>query len=204
MSSRLGFAMRRLENSLCQPSSKWVPYFELGKVKAAKRRGMRSAFHQLCPRYSGTLTPTVPTAIRLWETFTFVTSYSVYTLNYKTITDAHFFSLQKEHIRIIKPALALCSCTRLLFIFFFCCCCLNPNGSVFLYIAFECTEKAEAERPCGAKRPCLLYQYQYGLWRKVLLKQICQNVRHSGAACLLIAFCHECKQFGQFSVNRAD
>ena len=32
---------------------------------------MGSAFHQLCPRYSGTLTPTAPTAIRLWETFTF-------------------------------------------------------------------------------------------------------------------------------------
>ena len=29
------------------------------------------AFHQLCPRYSGTLTPTAPTAIRLWDTFTF-------------------------------------------------------------------------------------------------------------------------------------
>ena len=32
---------------------------------------MGSAFHQLCPRYSGTLTPTAPTAIRLWETFIF-------------------------------------------------------------------------------------------------------------------------------------
>ena len=32
---------------------------------------MGSAFHQLCPRYSGTLNPTAPTAIRLWETFTF-------------------------------------------------------------------------------------------------------------------------------------
>ena len=30
---------------------------------------MGSAFHQLCPRYSGTLTPTAP--IRQWETFTF-------------------------------------------------------------------------------------------------------------------------------------
>ena len=30
---------------------------------------MGSAFHQLCQRYSGTLTPTAPTAIRLWETF---------------------------------------------------------------------------------------------------------------------------------------
>ena len=32
---------------------------------------MGSAFHQLCPRYSGTLTPTAPTAIRLWDIFTF-------------------------------------------------------------------------------------------------------------------------------------
>ena len=32
---------------------------------------MGSAFHQMCPRYSGTLTPTAPTAIRLWETYTF-------------------------------------------------------------------------------------------------------------------------------------
>ena len=32
---------------------------------------MGSAFHQLCPRYNGTLTPTAPTANRLWETFTF-------------------------------------------------------------------------------------------------------------------------------------
>ena len=28
---------------------------------------MGSAFHQLCPRYSGTLTSTAPTAYRLWE-----------------------------------------------------------------------------------------------------------------------------------------
>ena len=32
---------------------------------------MGSAFHQLCPRYSGTLNSTAPTASRLWETFTF-------------------------------------------------------------------------------------------------------------------------------------
>ena len=32
---------------------------------------MGSAFHQLCPRYSGTLTSTAPTAIKLWDTFTF-------------------------------------------------------------------------------------------------------------------------------------
>ena len=33
---------------------------------------MGYAFYQLCPRYSGTLTPTAPMAIRLWETFTFL------------------------------------------------------------------------------------------------------------------------------------
>ena len=32
---------------------------------------MGSAFHQLCPRYSGTLAPSAPTANRLWKTFTF-------------------------------------------------------------------------------------------------------------------------------------
>ena len=31
---------------------------------------MGSAFHQLCPIYSGTLTHSAPTAIRLWESFT--------------------------------------------------------------------------------------------------------------------------------------
>ena len=33
---------------------------------------MGSAFHQLCPRYSGTLNPTAPTAISLKKTFTFL------------------------------------------------------------------------------------------------------------------------------------
>ena len=36
---------------------------------------MGSAFHQLCPRYSGTLTPTAPTATRLWDSFTFTFLY---------------------------------------------------------------------------------------------------------------------------------
>ena len=33
---------------------------------------MGSTFDQLCLRYSKSLTPTVRTSIRLWETFTFV------------------------------------------------------------------------------------------------------------------------------------
>ena len=43
---------------------------------------MGSAFHQLCPRYSGTLTPTAPTAIRLWDTFTFLPFLVVERTNY--------------------------------------------------------------------------------------------------------------------------
>ena len=50
-------------------------FFELGKDKAAKGEGWGFVFHQLCPRYSGTLTPTAPMANRLWETFTFTFYY---------------------------------------------------------------------------------------------------------------------------------
>ena len=46
--------------------------FRIRAGYGSKRRGVGSAFHQLCPRYSGTLTPTAPTATRLWETFTFL------------------------------------------------------------------------------------------------------------------------------------
>ena len=46
--------------------------FELGKEKGSeRRRGMSCAFHHLCPRYRWTLNLTDPTAIRLWETFTY-------------------------------------------------------------------------------------------------------------------------------------
>ena len=33
---------------------------------------MDFAFHQLCPEYYESLAPTASTAIRLWETFTFI------------------------------------------------------------------------------------------------------------------------------------
>ena len=42
VSSRLGFAMRRLENSICQPSSKWEPFSNQGKTWQRKERnGLR-------------------------------------------------------------------------------------------------------------------------------------------------------------------
>ena len=52
---------------------------------------MGSTFHQLCPKYSGTLTPTAPTAIRLWDTFTLYL----------------YLDEEKNHINPIKPPLAL-------------------------------------------------------------------------------------------------
>ena len=46
-------------------------FFELGKDKAAKGKGWAPPFISCAQRYGGTLTPTAPTAIRLWETFIF-------------------------------------------------------------------------------------------------------------------------------------
>ena len=42
---------------------------------------MGSAFNQLCPRYFGTLFPTAPMAIRLWEIFTFFEPIDRFLLN---------------------------------------------------------------------------------------------------------------------------
>ena len=69
VSSRLGFAMRRLENSLCQLSSKWVPFWNKGGIKQLKERDWLR-LSSAVPKISWSLTPAAPTAIRLWETFT--------------------------------------------------------------------------------------------------------------------------------------
>ena len=58
VSSRLGFSMQQLENSLCQPSSEWVPFSNEGRLRQQKRGGL--CLSQLCQRYSGTLTPHCP------------------------------------------------------------------------------------------------------------------------------------------------
>ena len=75
VSSRLGFTMRRLENSLSVNPAVNGYLFQIRESQGSKRRGMGSAFHHLCPRYSGTLTSTATMAIRLWETFTFLLSF---------------------------------------------------------------------------------------------------------------------------------
>ena len=51
---------------------------------------MGSVFRQLCPRYSGTLTPTAPTANRLRETFTF------------TFYDSCSYVRRVEDLRLLK------------------------------------------------------------------------------------------------------
>ena len=66
-------------NILNLPTPMICIFLESGKAKAKKVMG--PAFYQLYPRYSGSLAPSVPMAIRLWETFTFtlqiIQTYSV-------------------------------------------------------------------------------------------------------------------------------
>ena len=57
----------------------------------------------------------------------------------------------------------------------------------------------------GQNAHAFFYQYQYGLWSKMLWKQ---NIglftnRHFEEAHLLVAIYHEFKHFVQFSVNLA-
>ena len=64
MSSRLGFAMWRLENSVCQPSSKWVPFLNAGKIRQGKERdGL--CLSSAVPKIQWDSNPTALTAIRL-------------------------------------------------------------------------------------------------------------------------------------------
>ena len=67
--SRLGFAMRRLGDSVNPAANGYL--FQTREANGSERRGMGFAFHFLCPRYIGTLSFTASKAIRLWETFTF-------------------------------------------------------------------------------------------------------------------------------------
>ena len=62
--SRLDFAMRRLEHSLWQPSSEWVPFSNQGRLRQQKERdGLRLS--SAVPKVQWHSNPTVPRAIRL-------------------------------------------------------------------------------------------------------------------------------------------
>ena len=51
--SNLGSAFWQLENSLCQPTSKWVSFSNQGRVRQVKEGGWTpSSIIMLCLRYS--------------------------------------------------------------------------------------------------------------------------------------------------------
>ena len=58
---------------------------------------MDSAFHLLLPRYRGTLTSTAPTAIRLWDTFTFLQYQTVF----RGLNDNDKVTLPSEHKLVV-------------------------------------------------------------------------------------------------------
>ena len=55
---------------LCQPCRKCVPYSDQGRIRQRKERG-GFRLSSAVPKNSGTRTPTVPTATRLWEPLPF-------------------------------------------------------------------------------------------------------------------------------------
>ena len=71
VSSRLGSPCDDWKTLSVHQAENWLPFFRIREGQGSERRGIGSAVHQPCPRYSETLTSNVPTAFRLWETFTF-------------------------------------------------------------------------------------------------------------------------------------
>ena len=64
-----GLRMRQLENSFCQSSSKWVPFSNWERIRQGKERD--GLFSSAVSKIQLDTNPHCPTAIRLWETFTF-------------------------------------------------------------------------------------------------------------------------------------
>ena len=62
---------------------------------------MGSALHQLCPRYSGTLTSTAPMAMRLWETLTFYFIMKLLSSNNGTLIGTPEFNTTENTVKLI-------------------------------------------------------------------------------------------------------
>ena len=94
VSSTLSFAIRLLENFLCQPSSKWVTFSNQRKIRQRKERdGPRLSF--AVPMIQWDSNATATTAIRLWETFTLTFRWGLFggfSLPYG-ISDSFYLSL---------------------------------------------------------------------------------------------------------------
>ena len=91
--SRLGSAMRRLENSVNQAENGYL--FRIREGQGSERRGMGSAFHQLCWRYSGTLTPIALRLLGNGKPLTFFLFYSL-AIQYGDTLLATNFTCQKN------------------------------------------------------------------------------------------------------------
>ena len=63
---------------------------------------MGLVFHLFYPRYSGPLTPTAPTATKLWETFTFLPHRSVFNSLPRTCE-----TRMVVHGQLVEPAVCL-------------------------------------------------------------------------------------------------
>ena len=85
------------------------PFFKSGKEKGSKSRRVCFTFHQLCPRYNGSLIPTASTAIRLWETFTFTERVirSYHSSIHRIIRGFKIYSGAKESIHFLNVGILL-------------------------------------------------------------------------------------------------
>ena len=63
-----GFAIQRLENSFCQPSSKWIPFLNQGRIREQKKTDGLCLSYAV-PKIQRASHPIAPTDIRLWEIF---------------------------------------------------------------------------------------------------------------------------------------
>ena len=54
------------------PAVNKYPFSNKGRIRQRKEKDELRLSSAVCPRYSGTLTPTATTAVRLWETFTYI------------------------------------------------------------------------------------------------------------------------------------
>ena len=64
-----------LEHSLCQPSSKWLPFLNQGRIRQHKGTDGLCLSSAVPKIQWVSITSTAPMAIRLWETIAFLTEH---------------------------------------------------------------------------------------------------------------------------------
>ena len=66
---RLGYGAESRRKVVRSPPGFAMSFDDWKTLSVSERRGMGSAFYQLCPGYCAPLASTAPAAIRQWETF---------------------------------------------------------------------------------------------------------------------------------------